>query len=97
MLATHAGLRKYVCSGDHTFNLAIEINHNNTTQHLSIPYPVSRHATLPQVAVEKLITEKEKENRNENKNKHKMKILQLLNVTKRFKIGSLNTRIEYLS
>ena len=55
----------------------------------------ARHAIPPQVAVEKLITEKKKkkenEKRKENKNKNKMKTVQL-NATKRFKIGSLNTQ-----
>ena len=50
----------------------------------------ARPALLPQVAVEKLITEKKKENekekRKENKNKNKMNTVQLLNETKRFKI-----------
>ena len=56
----------------------------------------ARPAIPPQVAVEKLITEKKKENekekRKENKNKNMMKTVQLLNATKRFKIGSLNTQ-----
>ena len=54
----------------------------------------ARPAIPPQVAVEKLITGKENDidKRKENKNKNKMKTLQLLNATKRFKIGSLNTQ-----
>ena len=57
----------------------------------------ARPAIPPQVAVENVITvqkkkkKKENEKRKENKNKNKMKTVQLLNATKRFKIGSLNT------
>ena len=67
-----------------------------TIQHNNYPSRIARRAEQgarpaipPQVEVEKLITEKEKEKRKENKNKNKMKTVQLLNSTKRFKIGPL--------